>query len=84
MFKSIEKEKMGVIQESKLERLLDNLNILDEVLSGLKKCKFCNESVKLNEIFSIFPESGDIKIVCSKVNCMKDFIRYRDDKKYDN
>lgn len=82
MFNNTIKEKINVIENHKFEKLLESLGILDSVLNGSKKCKFCNQSTNIDDISSMFPESGDIKIVCSKVSCLKDFIRYRDMKKY--
>jgi len=64
-------ENLDVVHDDKLETFLDNLNLLQAVKEAKIKCKFCSELVSLDNINSIFPLSGDIKIACNKPVCVK-------------
>ena len=71
------KENIKVVHDNDLNKLLKSLGIYDEVINGHKKCKFCGDIIDLNNLETIFPESGDIKFNCNKSSCLSrlyDFI----------
>ncbi len=40
------------------------------------RCKFCEVVVDEANLYSIFADSGDIKVVCDKPDCVKALLRY--------
>lgn len=49
---------------------LKNIDEYDRVIAGKVKCKFCGEKITLDIISAIFPESGDVKYICSSPECI--------------
>lgn len=76
MAKSIP-EKIHAIHDDDLESFLDSLGLLKSLKKGDLKCKFCNEIITLDSFYSIFPDSGEISIVCKKDQCIHAFLEYR-------
>ncbi len=54
---------INAIHDEQLERLLESLGVLNDIKSGRKKCKFTGNIITLENLHSVFPESGDIKFV---------------------
>ena len=74
------KEKVSAVHDEDLEKILDGLGILKKIQKRLIKCKFCRETVSMENIHSIFPQSGDIKVVCDNKECIRILNGYlRDD-----
>ena len=67
----MEKKILKAVHDQDLEKLLNGLGISDTIKNGEKKCKFCESVIALDNIHAIFPESGDIKIVCDSPICIK-------------
>ena len=67
----MEKKILKTVHDQDLEKLLDKLGILDAIRKEEKKCKFCESVITLDNIHAIFPESGDIKIVCDNPKCIR-------------
>ena len=79
--KSKEVKSLNVVHDDELISLLEKLGVKETVMKGGKKCKFCSGVVTIENIYSIFPESGDIKIVCENPDCIKKLISYVNEKK---
>ena len=65
----MERKKIKAVHDFDLLKLLGTLNISKDVKKKNKKCKFCRGIVTIKNIYALFPESGDIKIVCDKKVC---------------
>ncbi len=65
------KEKIDSVHDKDLLKILDGLSLLNKFKSGKLKCKFCNETVSLENLHSFFPEAGKIKFACDKSDCVK-------------
>jgi len=78
MGRLLPKEVIKAVHKDDLEELLHSLKIFDEVIKGKMKCKFCKTVITPDNLHSIFPHSGNIQLVCSDLNCVKqlyDFLR---------
>ena len=69
-------EKIHAIHDDDLENFLNSLGLLNSINNGDLKCKFCNEIITLNSLHSIFPDSGELKLVCNKNQCIQEFLEY--------
>ena len=67
----LNKERLKVVHDDDLTALLDRLGILGKVRHGEVRCKFCEEPVTLENLHSLFPLSGAVKLVCDKPACIK-------------
>ena len=72
----MERKKIKAVHDFDLLKLLGTLNISKDVKKKNKKCKFCRGIVTIKNIYALFPESGDIKIVCDKTECIKALSQY--------
>jgi len=66
-----ELKKLNLVHDSDLIKLLESLNVNNDFNLGKKKCKFCSQIVNLENLHSLFKESGDIKFVCDSPDCIK-------------
>jgi len=64
------------VHDDDLDNLLQSLGILERINSGKIKCKFCGGVVTKESLHSLFPQSGDVKVVCKSPSCMKSLRDY--------
>lgn len=74
------RETVKAVHDDRFEGFLRRLGVYDDVINGWKKCKFCSEVVNYEDISSVFAESGDIKFVCGKPECIAKFSEYLTEK----
>ena len=65
------KTKLNAVHDNDLEALLLKLNLLDKIKKGELKCKFTKEVITLDNLHSIFPEEGKIKLVSNSPEAIK-------------
>lgn len=70
MLHQLPKEKVNVVHDEDLEHFLDSLGILKKFKNGDLKCKFCRIPVTFENLHSLFPQSGQVKVVCDNRDCM--------------
>jgi len=70
------KKKLNAVHDKDLNQLLDNLGLSKKMVNGKLKCKFTETPITLENLYSIFPESGDIKVVCDSPVAIKLFTEY--------
>jgi len=68
---------ISAVHDDDLVHFLEGIGVLAEVKSGRATCKFCRQSVDLNNLIAVFPESGDIKFVCDREGCLADLAEHR-------
>ena len=68
------------VYEDKFQLFLKNIGVYENVISGTEKCKFCSQLITLDNIVSVFPESGTIKFVCDNPVCICKMNNYFNEK----
>ncbi|MGD0161400.1 MAG: hypothetical protein ABSB39_02935 [Candidatus Sulfotelmatobacter sp.] len=71
------KATISAVHDDDLVHFLDGIGVLNDVKSGNANCKFCRQSVNLENLVAVFPESGDIKFVCDRPGCLADLAEHR-------
>lgn len=74
------KSNLNAIHDNDLEKLLENLNLIEKLKQSELKCKFTEEIITLENLHSIFPESGTIKLVCDSPEAIKQLSEYLNEK----
>lgn len=74
------RETVNAVHEDQFEGFLRKLGVYDDVMNGTKKCIFCGSPASYDHIATVFAESGDIKLVCDKPECMAKLSEYLADK----
>ncbi len=69
MFERLQKEQIHAVHDEDLVNYLDGLGLRRKFESGELKCKFCRQTITFQNLHSMFPESGSIKLVCESVEC---------------
>lgn len=67
---------LNTVHDDDLISLLEKLGLKEKFNNGLLKCKFTGEIITFENLYSIFPESGDIKLVCNNPDAIKLFADY--------
>ena len=70
------KRKLNAVHDNDLNKLLNNLGLMEKLYEGRLKCKFSGTIITFENLYSIFPESGDIKLVCDSPEAIKQFTEY--------
>lgn len=70
------KEDIKAVHDDDLEGFLSSIGLLHNVRAGKVRCKFCKESLDLESIQAVFPESGSVSVVCNRERCINDFPSY--------
>lgn len=73
-------EIIKAIHDDQLENFLQSIGVLEEVKLGKCKCKFCGETVTLENLYTVFPESRQVKFSCNSVKCMVKLSKYLSEK----
>jgi hypothetical protein len=58
------------VHDDDLEEFLKRINVLGKFTSGQINCSLCKETITRENLYSIFPDSGDIKFSCNKPECI--------------
>tara|TARA_R110002033_G_scaffold111930_1_gene157320 strand:+ start:1222 stop:1455 length:234 start_codon:yes stop_codon:yes gene_type:complete len=74
------KATLNAVHDNDLEALLKKLNLLEKIKSGELKCKFTKEIITLENLHSIFPEEGTIKLVSDSPEAIKSLSEYINEK----
>ena len=75
-----DKEIIKAIHDNKLEQFLRSIKVYDNIINKTAKCKFCSESISLENLYTVFPESGAIKFACDKPSCIANMNNYLNEK----
>ncbi len=67
---------LKTVLDDELTDFLDSIGVLSDIVAGRLKCKFCGEVVTLENFHAIFPDSGNISVVCSNLACSKALSEY--------
>lgn len=70
----MDREILSAVHDNEFEQFLRNINQFDNIQKGLCHCKYCGETITVENIYSVFPESGTINFVCDKMNCIVSFM----------
>jgi hypothetical protein len=68
---------ISAVHDDDLVQFLQGLGVFAEVEDGRARCKFCRQSVDLENLVAVFPESGDIKFVCERRGCLAALAEHR-------
>jgi len=61
---------LTTVYDDDLVRFLTSLGELEAIEHGERRCKFSNDTITLQNLHAIFPESGAVKYVCDKPACV--------------
>ncbi len=61
---------LQAVHDDDLDGLLRDLGLLARFERGELTCKFSGDPVGRHNLHSFFPESGDVKFVCDKPECI--------------
>lgn len=71
---------LPAVYDDDLAEYLNNLGLLSDLQAGLLRCKFCEDTVTLDTLHALLPDSGTISLVCSRVTCIKHLLRFLSEK----
>lgn len=72
---------INAIHDKDLLDLLEKFGLTEKLNSGLLKCKFTQTIITFDNLYSIFPESNNIKFVCDEPEAIKLFAEYINENK---
>jgi len=72
----MKKKKISAVHDDELLLLIEKLGLKEKMEIGKLKCKFTGTIITFKNLYSIFPESGDVKLVCNTPEAIKLFTEY--------
>jgi hypothetical protein len=75
------RKNLNVVHDDELLQLIEKLGLKKRMDEGKLKCKFTGTVITFENLYSLFPESGDIKLVCDTPEAIKLFIEYSNEHK---
>ncbi len=72
---------LHAVHDDDLDSVLQALGLTQAFAKGELPCKFCNDVITRQNLHSLLPESGAVKLVCDKPDCVRSLLRYLDDRK---
>lgn len=76
-----ENKELKAVHERDLENLLSKISKKEDFCAGKIKCKFCEEAINKENLYSLYSESGSINFICSKPQCIAEFMDHTANKK---
>jgi hypothetical protein len=70
------KTTITAVHDKDLLELIDKFGLTEKLNNGLLKCKFTETIITFDNLYSIFPESNNIRIVCDQPEAIKLFAEY--------
>ena len=70
----MDREILSAVHDNEFEQFLKNINQFDNIQRGNCLCKYCGKTITIENIYSVFPESGTIKFVCDEMKCIVSFM----------
>ena len=74
--KSLHHHTIAAVHDDDLEPFLASLGLMHDLRTGRLKCKFCGDTLQLESLQAVFPDSGSISLVCTKDSCELAFLDY--------
>lgn len=71
---------LNTVHDDDFVQLLENVGLLKNVEGGNVRCKFCGDTVTVDSILTVFPDSGTIHVTCSKPSCAEALQEYLQEK----
>jgi len=60
---------LKAVHEEELEKYLNGLGILDDLIEGKFKCRHCEIKITLDNFLCIYPVNDEIAICCENLKC---------------
>ena len=70
---------INAIHENELKDFLENIGILEDIKNAKIKCRFCGQTITIDNLHSVYPKNGKIYVCCEKTQC-----RIKDKRKNEN
>ena len=73
-------ETLSAVHDDDLPTYLESLGLFSDLKAGRIVCKFCADVITLVNLHALFPDSGNIRLTCSKPECIKKLMGYLSDR----
>lgn len=75
-------EVITAVHDDDLDAVLQALGLLNKFRAGLLTCAFCKDTITHDNLYSIFPDGGTVKLSCAKPNCVLGLVKKQEGKSY--
>lgn len=70
-----ENHEISAVHSEDVVKLLNSLNLLQEVNEGRIHCKFCGRMITLDNFACIYPRRDEIIFCCDQIKCFEKAIQ---------
>jgi hypothetical protein len=68
------RDSLKAVHDDDLDELLKSLNVYNHFVHEKLKCAFCGDIITYENLHSIFPDSGSVKLCCNKPQCVNSLL----------
>jgi hypothetical protein len=72
------RQRLQAVHDDDLEQVLQSLGVYNDFVHGRLRCAFCKDVITLQNLHSLFPDSGAVKASCTKPDCVRQLIARMD------
>ena len=76
------KGRVSAVHDDDLYEYVEKLGVRRRLERGEMTCFECHDPLSLENISAIFPDSGAIKGVCNKLDCLSALMRWREERRH--
>jgi hypothetical protein len=74
------RETLRAVYDDDLHALLKSLGVYGDFAGGRLQCASCRDPVSTENLYAIYPDSGQVKVVCDKPDCVAQLVAARSSK----
>ena len=77
---NLPRKKLLAVHDTDVEEFLTRLELLAPIKDGKISCAACNRVITLDNFGGIYPESGELKVVCDKLECLNPMLKAKSER----
>ena len=67
----MQRNTIKAIHDDDLDVLLKKLNVYDDFINNNLRCAFCDTTVSVENLHSLYPEHSSVRLCCERPECIK-------------
>ena len=77
---SIAREKLHAVYDDDLTEVLEALGVFSDFAGGRLRCAQCGDVITEENLYALYPDSGQVKVVCHKADCIAGLVAKQADR----
>ena len=71
----MERDRLKAVHDDDLAGFLQGIGLYARFARGKLNCGFCRDVITYDNLYAVYPDSGNVKLSCDKPHCVNDLLR---------